>query len=296
MVENHPEDTLAFSYLRPQGGPFNTAQDFLRVEAAWEQALAQHSDSPRVLVNAGHFFQLKDPERALGLYRQAQQLDPQDTHGVVRNSLAGIYVQAFLDTLTQKSNRLSKQRLLLNSDLATQLRNEIDSSPDAKLVSAVGTYLVQIGTRADSGLKDKGFELLQRAIDLDPTDPALKEALESAKAEPTRQRNYDALTHLQTPPGAVRIGSGVAEANLEKKIRPSYPPQALSARIQGTVAFEILIGTDGHVQKIELLRGHPLLVKAAKEALDQYTYKPTYLNGKPVQVITGVEIPFRIPQ
>jgi TonB family protein len=146
-------------------------------------------------------------------------------------------------------------------------------------------------------MKDKGFELLQRAIDLDPGNPRWKEALESAKAEPERQRNYRQMTNTATAPSdARRIGGAVAEANLVTRVEPQYPPLALVARIQGSVEFTVTIGADGHVQNIQLVRGHPLLVTAALEAVRQWVYRPTLLNGQAVPVVTDVLVPFRLPQ
>lgn len=60
--------------------------------------------------------------------------------------------------------------------------------------------------------------------------------------------------------------------------------------------FTIVIGADGHVQSVELVRGHPLLVNAAKKAVLQWIYRPTLLKGRAVAVTTTVVIPFRLEQ
>lgn len=91
------------------------------------------------------------------------------------------------------------------------------------------------------------------------------------------------------------LGGAVAEANLTKKVLPVYPPLAKSARISGTVEFTVLIGADGHILNVQLVRGPVLLVNAAEEAVLQYVYKPTLLNGKPVPVMTSVVISFELP-
>ncbi len=79
-------------------------------------------------------------------------------------------------------------------------------------------------------------------------------------------------------------------------MEPQYPPLARSARVQGTVEFSVTIGPDGHVESMQLIRGHPLLVNAAKEAVQQWTYRPTLLNGNPVSVTTDVLVPFVLPE
>jgi protein TonB len=94
--------------------------------------------------------------------------------------------------------------------------------------------------------------------------------------------------------GPVRVGGNVAEANLIKKVQPTYPPLAKSARVQGTVEFTAVISKEGKIENLKLVRGHPLLVNAAKEAVLQWRYKPTMLNGEPVEVVTDIIVNFTL--
>jgi protein TonB len=94
----------------------------------------------------------------------------------------------------------------------------------------------------------------------------------------------------------MRVGGQVMEANLIRKVMPVYPPLAKSARVQGTVEFTAVISKDGTIQNLQLVRGHPLLVNAAKQAVLQWKYKPTLLNGEPVQVITDIVVNFTLSQ
>src|SRR5205814_1159233 len=98
------------------------------------------------------------------------------------------------------------------------------------------------------------------------------------------------------PSGPVRVGGQVAEANLIRKVQPVYPPLAKSARVQGTVEFTATISKDGNIENLVLVRGHPLLVNAAKEAVLQWKYRPTLLNGQPVEVITDIIVNFTLSQ
>jgi protein TonB len=90
------------------------------------------------------------------------------------------------------------------------------------------------------------------------------------------------------------VSGAVQTASLLHKVEAVYPPLALQARIQGTVRFNVTIGKDGSVEKIETLNGHPLLMAAAQEAVRQYRYKPTFLNGQPMHVVTTVDVDFRL--
>ena len=93
-------------------------------------------------------------------------------------------------------------------------------------------------------------------------------------------------------PTRIRVGGMVQQANLITKVDPIYPPLAMQARISGEVRFAVIIGKDGNLLNIQLVSGHPLLVAAAQDAVKQYVYRPTLLNGKPVEVVTQVDVNF----
>jgi len=97
-------------------------------------------------------------------------------------------------------------------------------------------------------------------------------------------------------PQRIRVGGNVTAANLIRKVTPVYPPLAKQARIQGVVRFTAIIGKDGTIQNLQLLTGHPLLVEAARQAVSQWQYKPTLLNGEPVEVVTTIDVNFTLSQ
>jgi protein TonB len=77
-------------------------------------------------------------------------------------------------------------------------------------------------------------------------------------------------------------------------VEPVYPPLARQALIDGTVRFTAIIGGDGHILNLQLVSGHPLLVPAAQDAVRQWVYRPTLLNGTPVEVVTQIDVPFTL--
>jgi periplasmic protein TonB len=95
-------------------------------------------------------------------------------------------------------------------------------------------------------------------------------------------------------PQRIRVGGNVQEARLSKKVVPTYPPLARSARISGVVRFNAVIGTDGRIQNLQLVSGHPLLVPSAQAAVTQWIYQPTLLNGEPVEVMTQIDVNFTL--
>ncbi len=94
--------------------------------------------------------------------------------------------------------------------------------------------------------------------------------------------------------GAIRI-SPVADSQLLHQVQPAYPPDARDAHIQGTVRINLVIGKDGHIEQARVLSGNRLLAPAALQAVRQRIYKPFESGGKPVRVITEVDIPFVLP-
>lgn len=92
----------------------------------------------------------------------------------------------------------------------------------------------------------------------------------------------------------IKQGGQVQAANLINRVQPQYPPLARQARIQGVVKLHAIIGKDGTVRELQMISGHPLLTAAALDAVRQWRYRPTLLNGEPVEVDTTVEVIFSL--
>ena len=97
-------------------------------------------------------------------------------------------------------------------------------------------------------------------------------------------------------PQRIPVGGNVQQAKLVRQPRPVYPPLAKQARIQGVVKLNAIISRDGTIQNLTVLSGHPLLVPAAMEAVKQWVYAPTLLNGEPVEVVTQIDVNFTLSQ
>ena len=93
-------------------------------------------------------------------------------------------------------------------------------------------------------------------------------------------------------PVRIKQGGAVTAASIITQTRPAYPALARQARIQGTVLLHAIIDKDGQVAKLEVVSGHPLLVQSALDAVKQWRYKPTQLNGDPVEVDTTIQVTF----
>jgi protein TonB len=94
----------------------------------------------------------------------------------------------------------------------------------------------------------------------------------------------------------IRQGGQVQAAKLLNKVQPMYPPLARQTRISGTVRLHAIIAKNGTVEQLEVISGHPLLVQAALDAVRQWKYQPTTLNGENVEVDTTIDVIFSLNQ
>jgi len=95
-------------------------------------------------------------------------------------------------------------------------------------------------------------------------------------------------------PSLLRVGANSQQAKLKSGVPPVYPPLAKQARIQGVVKLNATLGKDGTVQNLMVVSGHPLLVPAALEAVKQWVYEPTAVNGAPTEVATEIDVNFSL--
>lgn len=120
---------------------------------------------------------------------------------------------------------------------------------------------------------DGGNTLMAQLLHTDPVQPVIK-----GPAEATRKL---VISHMQ-------------ESMLISRVEPKYPPLAIASRTEGPVVLAAVIGRDGRIENLRLVSGHPLLAKAALDAVQQWRYRPTVLNGQPVEVETQITVKFTL--
>jgi TonB family protein len=166
---------------------------------------------------------------------------------------------------------------------------------DDKYDDAMAYMNLLIRERAD--LRETQVEY---QADISDADAWVQKALESkaakarAAAASSRVQSNAQSTSAAGTSSRIRVGADVQAANLIRKVQAVYPPLAKAARIQGIVRFTAIIDREGKVADVQLVSGHPLLVEAARQAVAQWIYKPTLLNGSPVEVVTQVEVNFTL--
>jgi TonB family protein len=221
-------------------------------------------------------------------------------------SAAGARLAALAEATAAKGSAARTSRYLKSIDTST-LPDELAEKVSAGLpvhvgdafgnddVARVSAALKEIDEHLMFGFRDGASDVTLRIM-LRPEGGGVPGTL--LEAGPAASA---AIAAADLPPPAngvqrIRVGGMVQSNNLIRKVTPVYPPLAKQARIQGTVRFTALIGTDGSVINLQLVEGHPLLVPSAQEAVQQWQYKPTLLNGSPAEVITQIDVNYTLSQ
>ena len=107
--------------------------------------------------------------------------------------------------------------------------------------------------------------------------------------------NTNAINAQRAAQQTVRISQGVSQGLIVKRVQPLYPAQAMQMRLEGIVELQANISKTGNITGIKQLSGQSLLGRAAMDAVQQWKYKPYFLNGEPVEVQTQITVNFKLP-
>jgi protein TonB len=160
----------------------------------------------------------------------------------------------------------------------------------------------------------QGVVLLEATIGIDGKISDVRVArsiplLDSAAADAVRQWVYEptvvngarvpviisvAVEFKLTAPQPIRVGGEIKPPTQTKRVTPPYPTEAQAAGVQGIVIMEATIGADGKVTDVRVLRSIPLLDQAAMDAVRQFEYTPTVINGVAVPVLMTVTVNFAL--
>ncbi len=293
LIEQRPETpqavqaTMLWAGVAQRG---DAAEDIQQLVQIWKKHVAERPQSARVLSNAAHIMaragMLFDAE---SLLQRAMRLDPANRFHTV--GLANLYANAILGNAPA------------SPDFRAKVRAELASTPDPLLLAYVAEVLLAYRgpvvkmpgqaapSEGDSGQFVKEAETyVRRALALDPDNDAAKKVMAIYES-----RMKGASSPSSAAPRRIRVAANVQQVMLVSKPEPVYPEAARTAGIQGTVRFGAVIGDDGTVKNLTLFSGHPLLAQAAMEAVQKYRYRPTLLNGEPVEVETEIHVPFTLP-
>ncbi len=170
----------------------------------------------------------------------------------------------------QSAAPIFRADLLIPTRMPAQARQIVDSGPE----------LAAVGIPGGIGIGGASANELLSSI-LSTEEPLHKPVV--------KQPEPKAIEEVKR----IRVSS-LDPARLIHLVEPAYPPIAKSAHIGGTVELRALIGTDGHVRELSVVSGHPLLRKAAMDAVRQWIYKPPTLGGESVEIIAPISVIFRL--
>jgi TonB family protein len=120
------------------------------------------------------------------------------------------------------------------------------------------------------------------------------QSADAVRAYVDAARRFQEATKATPPPAPVRVGGAVNAPKLISRVSPEYPAAALSSRVQGVVVLEATIGIDGKISDVRITRSIPALDSAAADAVRQWLYEPTVVNGARVPVIISVAVEFKL--
>ncbi len=150
--------------------------------------------------------------------------------------------------------------------------------------------------RYDLEVRAKGFQLFRRlgmevgATGVVPVNVVLRVGQVTERLEVRAAGTPGAPAH-----GAFRVGGKLVPLKLIREIKPGYPEQAKAQGLAGLVVLTAVVQKDGTLGNITVMSGaHPLLAAEAERAVRQCRYQPTTLNGEPVEVLTTLEVDFRL--
>jgi TonB family protein len=199
----------------------------------------------------------------------------------VRAELRGRYEATMLDGIDHLNKALAidpqyDDAMAYKNLLLREYADLCNSKPEYEKLKAEADALVQkaLDTRREKA------EQSARTGTIETTGPGIA----APPPEPP--------TESRSAPKRITVGGGVMESMLTSRTPPKYPEDAKQARIEGDVLLTAIIAKDGSVQQLDVKSGHPLLASAAIEAVMQWKYQPTLLNGQPVEVVTSIHINF----
>ena len=274
---------LALAKLQEDGGRYAEA------EATLLGAKAALPTSIPLLNGIAAFYNRQgDFDKTIQHLEDAARLDPTNPQGF---HLVGAYYQekaARDPRLTEEKKRAYIESGLGAEDAALALRPDYVEALVYKNILLRSLALIEPSPGVRERLIADADVLRNRAMQLQKEQAAPAIARPRVPLPPAPPQTYAAAN------APVRVGGNIRVPSKTKHANPKYPDDALAARIEGVVICEIIIDPSGRVSDVKVLRSIPLLDAAAVEAVRQWEFEPTYLNGMAVPVIMTVTVNFRL--
>lgn len=295
MIESDPTDVsnyLALSKIYEDGGRYDDAEKWLL------EARAREPRNPAIYTSLSGFYNRQgDFAKTMEALLQGADLEPQNAEGHQRVAVF-YWEKAFRDHRLPAAEKreyilagiaATDRALTINPDyvdaltyknilLRMQANEETDRSVQANLIAeadALRNRAMELGKEraARGGKRDSSPNIM--SVPPPPAPPLVPELDASG---------------MELKP--VRVGGNIPTPTIVTRVAPVYPAEALNANVQGVVILEATIDTTGRVSDARVLRSIPMLDQAAVDAVSQWEFTPTYLNGMAVPVIMTVTVNF----
>jgi hypothetical protein len=275
LVRVYPQDPiLSSSYATVSA---SDAEATSSIKQAWLNAVKEYPQDDLVIQGAANFLRLSDPMAAIKLVAshhwegQANWLGAVAATGALGVNGVSPENGAAISSSPASVNASLREAILKSPDLKVVLSAMATTSQMAHDLSAHNALPADFGPFCESALKHTRDLYSQTSLDCDAT-PA-------------------------KPSGSLqRIGGNVMEANIIKKVQPTYPQAAKNRRIQGTVEFLALIDRQGVIERLDLVKAPLALYDESYKTVMQWRYRPTRLNGEPIEVITDLIVNYTLSQ
>lgn len=284
IIKNEPKaavfDVATRVYaLQRTGGPFADAAAFEMARNLWQSAISAHPRDNEIKRNAATFVEVQDPELAEMLLKETG--DDRWRGQIYAKAILGIVALDYASsdpTLTDENRR--------NSNFSRHALAELDATNNATILGGAGFTLC----------RDGGMLYADGKLDWDYTPLAKRLLAKAEQIEPANNDVFSVVSVLplrgERPSVTLRVGAAQTAKNLRSHLDPIYPPGARAPGTTGTVRLNVLIGLDGHVLRAVATSGPDELRDAAAAAVMQWTYSTSSLGGKPVYILTVVDVPF----
>ena len=288
LIANDPKDGLGLFQVLTGVYKLHCVGDELADPAAaqratelWVEQVRKNPGNAAIRLKAVQVIQYCSPEQAELLLTEAND----------RAGLGQLYALAFLGITGESylNNELTgSDAAFRERPFARKARLELEQAIDKDLLPAAATTLLRQGAilwadgKLDWDYTSMGKDLLSKALAVAPEALGL---LTLPIAPPARG---------ERPPFTIRIGGNVQQSKLLQKVTPPYPPAARDLGVQGTVKLMALIGLDGRIVHLHAEGGPPQLIPGSLEAVRQWVYQPTLMNGKPCYVITQIDLNYTL--
>jgi TonB family protein len=294
----------SLAYVGSANGPYADPGDHSAMSALWFAQANSHFDDPKILLNAIRFLGVEDKDRAENLYTGAIAARPNDVDVVAR--LGFFYAAGLVGADTMDGRVLVERPAAVNTNWADHCRSQLDSSSNAHVLIGASIALPNLAMRRTGGgpayeaWVKYSEELRNRASAIDRAMAGMPVEFGMFAAESQSAGGQNVLPATAHPaiarqsPGEIRVDEKVQAANLVSSPAPAYPELARQAGVQGVVHLQAHIAPDGSVKSLQLVSGPPLLVQAALQAVQQWKWQPTLLNGTPIGVLTSIDVPFTL--